>query len=122
MPVMEEVSTEVRYRDMAAEPFTDMSREAGIRWPVYMSKVAYEQVVEVSPDAPGHHCQDTKGRYWDVLMCFRGTRHDVDDITSLFAVLVRDRDNRQRPKTLKALMQLDVDGDPFLIFMLPSEE
>ena len=53
---------------------------------------------------------------------FRQLRRKVDEITFLFEVLVRDPDNRVRKKNLKALIQIDVDGDPFIIFMLPTEE
>ncbi len=57
-----------------------------------------------------------------MLTVFRQLRRQVDEITFLFEVLVRDPDNRIRKKALKALIQLDVDGDPFIIFMLPTEE
>jgi len=90
--------------------------------PVYMSMAAYEATVAIDLTAPGHSCQDLKGRFWDVLMMFRGMRRKVDEITFLFEVLVRDPDNRLRNKSLKALIQIDGDGDPFLIFMLPAEE
>ena len=115
-------TTQVRYRDMSEEPFRGMMREAGLTTPVYMSVAAYNATVAIDATAPGHSCQDIKGRFWDVLMTFRGMRRKVDEITFLFEVLVRDPDNRLRKKNLKALVQLDVDGDPFLIFMLPAEE
>lgn len=115
-------TTQVRYRDMSEDPFRRMTREAGLNTPVYMSEAAYEATVAIDPAAPGHSCQDLKGRFWDVLMTFRGMRKKVDEITFLFEVLVRDPDNRIRKKNLKALVQIDVDGDPFLIFMLPAEE
>ena len=117
-----EDATQVRYRDMSEDPFRGMTREAGLTMPVYMSMAAYEATVAIDLTAPGHSCQDLKGRFWDVLMMFRGMRRKVDEITFLFEVLVRDPDNRLRNKSLKALIQIDVDGDPFLIFMLPAEE
>jgi len=113
---------QVRYRDMSEEPWNGMSREGGITVPVYMSAAAYEATVAIDATAPGHSCQDIKGRFWDVLTVFRQLRRKVDEITFHFEVLVRDPDNRVRKKDLKALIQLDVDGDPFLIFMLPTEE
>ncbi len=117
-----EETTQVRYRDMSEDPFCGMTREAGLTTPVYMSVAAYNETVAIDATAPGHSCQDLKGRFWDVLTTFRGMRRKVDEITFLFEVLVRDPDNRVRKKNLKALVQLDVDGDPFLIFMLPAEE
>jgi len=117
-----EETTQVRYRDMSEEPWNRMSREGGITVPVYMSTAAYDATVAIEPSAPGHRCQDLKGRFWDVLTVFRQLRRQVDEITFLFEVLVRDPDNRIRKKALKALIQLDVDGDPFIIFMLPTEE
>lgn len=117
-----EESTQVRYRDMSEEPWGGMSREGGITVPVYMSTAAYDATVAIDSTAPGHRCQDLKGRFWDVLTVFRQLRRTVDEITFLFEVLVRDPDNRVRKKALKALIQLDVDGDPFIIFMLPTEE
>ena len=117
-----EETSQVRYRDMSEEPWRGMSREGGITAPVYMSLAAYNATVAIDSTAPGHSCQDLKGRFWDVLTVFRQLRRKVDEITFLFEVLVRDPDNRVRKKALKALIQLDMDGDPFLIFMLPTEE
>jgi hypothetical protein len=115
-------TAQVRYRDMSEEPWRGMSREGGITVPVYMSTAAYDATVAIEPTAPGHSCQDLKGRFWDVLTVFRQLRRKVDEITFLFEVLVRDPDNHVRKKNLKALIQIDVDGDPFIIFMLPTEE
>ncbi len=117
-----EETSQVRYRDMSEEPWRGMSREGGITAPVYMSLAAYNATVAIDSTAPGHSCQDLKGRFWDVLTVFRQLRRKMDEITFRFEVLVRDPDNRVRKKALKALVQLDVDGEPFLIFMLPTEE
>jgi hypothetical protein len=117
-----EETTQVRYRDMSEDPFRGMTSEAGLTTPVYMSAAAFDATVAIDPNAVGHSCQDLKGRFWDVLTMFRAMRRKVDEITFLFDVLVRDPDSRVRKKSLKALIQLDVDGDPFLIFMLPAEE
>jgi len=114
-------AAQVCYGDMSENPLRGMTREAGIKTPVYMSVAAYNATVALDPTAPGHTCQDLKGRFWDVLMMFRHMRRKVDEITFLFEVLVRDPDNRLRKKSLKALIQLDVDGDPFVIFMLRSD-
>jgi hypothetical protein len=40
------------------------AREAGIPWPVALTRVAWERCVAVPPDV---ECQDEAGRLWDVL-------------------------------------------------------
>jgi hypothetical protein len=39
------------------------AREAGIRWPVALTRAAWERCVSVPP---GVACQDEAGRLWDV--------------------------------------------------------
>jgi hypothetical protein len=44
------------------------AREAGIRWPVALTRAVWERCVAVPP---GVACQDEAGRLWDVVWLFR---------------------------------------------------
>ncbi len=107
--------------DMTQEPFGSLAREAGIVWPIAMTSTAFAEFVEVF-DAPGHSCQDVKGRWWDVLWMFRRTRREVSPLEARWKLAVRDADGRQRQKELKCVSGPADDGSPCLTFMLPNED
>jgi hypothetical protein len=101
---------------------SETAREAGIRWPVALTRAAWERCVTVPP---GVVCQDEAGRLWDVVYLLRwaiarsGSGPEVR-----FGVHVRN-DNRDRIPPLvrlKALCGSDDDGSPCITVMMLDED
>jgi len=107
--------------DMTQEPFGQIAREAGIKWPVAMTAAAFDGFVDVS-DTKGHSCQDAAGRFLEVVRMFRVTRRETSPLEARWTLLVRDPDGRRRRKELKCISGPDDDGEPCLTFMLPDED
>ena len=98
-----------------------MAREAGVRWPVALTRAAWERCVSVPP---GVACQDEAGRLWDVvfLLALAARRSSGPEVR--FGVRVRN-DNRDRTPPLvrlKAVCGPGDDGEPVLTVMLPGED
>ena len=96
--------------------------EAGIRYPVALTRAAWERCVAVPP---GVLCQDEAGRLWDVawlLAC--EVRRGVRGPVVRFGVHVRN-DNRERTPLLvrlKAVCGRGDRGEPVLTVMRPDED
>jgi hypothetical protein len=98
-----------------------VARQAGTRYPVALTRAAWERCVTVPP---GVLCQDESGRFWDVLWLLacaarRGAGPEVR-----VAVHVRN-DNRQRTPPLvrlKALCGPGDRGEPVVTVTLPEED
>jgi hypothetical protein len=102
---------------------TDTAREAGIRFPVFLTRAAFDAYVTVPPDVTG---QDEAGRLWDVVWMLRfAIRKAQTGQTRLpFALYVRN-DNR-RPQLVKLVAMcgpLDMDdAQPAITIMMPDED
>src|SRR3954462_5368299 len=85
-------------RDGVLIDVTPTAREAGIRWPVALTRAVWERCVRIPP---GVACQDEAGRLWDVLWLLRLAIRASKDSTSevRFGVHVRN-DNRERTPPL----------------------
>jgi hypothetical protein len=99
-----------------------VAREAGITYPVALTRAAWGRCVTVPP---GVECQDEAGRLWDVLWLLRLAvgRSDGGPVVR-FGVHVRD-DNRDRTPPLvrlKALCGPGDAGEPVITVMLPDED
>ena len=84
-------------RDGALLDVSQTAREAGIRWPVALTRAVWERCVRVPP---GVACQDESGRLWDVLTMLRfalGGSNGAREVR--FGVRVRN-DNRERTPPL----------------------
>jgi hypothetical protein len=98
------------------------AREAGIRYPVALTRVVWERCVTVPP---GVHCQDEAGRLWDVLFLLRaaiGVSKGGPEVR--YGVHVRN-DNRDRTPPLvrlKALCGPNDDGSPCITVLMPDED
>ncbi len=99
-----------------------VAREAGIRYPVALTRAAWERCVTVPP---GVECQDEAGRLWDVLWLLRCAVGRSDGGPELrFGVHVRD-DNSERTPPLVRLKAVCGPGDqaePVVTVMLPDED
>jgi len=99
------------------------AQEAGIRFPVFITRSAFEAYVTVPPNVTG---QDEAGRLWDVVWMLRhAIRKATPGQTRLpFALYVRN-DNRA-PRLIKLIAEcgpLDLDKpEPAIIIMMPGED
>ena len=97
--------------------------EAGIRFPVFLTRRVFDTYVTVPPNVTG---QDEAGRLWDIVWMLRSAiksgRSDGDRIA--YSLYVRN-DNR-RPRLVKlvaACGALDMDApEPAITVMLPGED
>jgi hypothetical protein len=103
---------------------TKTAHEAGIQFPVFITRGVFELCVAVSP---GVTCQDEAGRLWDVVWMLRfailRARPTVDRIP--VALYVRNSDT-ERPRLVKLIATcgpLDInDSQPAITVMLPDED
>src|SRR5580700_7609921 len=102
---------------------TKTAQEAGIRFPVFITRTAFDAYVTIPPNVTG---QDEAGRLWDIVWMLRfaiGKARSGQDRMP-FALYVRN-DNR-RPKLVKLIAicgALDMDDpQPAITIMLPDED
>ena len=102
---------------------TEAAREAGILFPVFLTRTVYEAYVTVPP---GVEAQDERGRLHDILTMLRFAIYKAqpDQSRLHFALYVRN-DNR-RPKLVKLIATCgptDIDDPkPAITVMLPAGE
>jgi len=109
---------------------TKTAQEAGIRFPVFITRGVYEQCVAVPPGVNNGPCgqhQDEAGRLWDVVWMLRFAIIRAKSGTSrlTFALYVRQSD--KHPARLMTLRDtagaVDVDDPaPAITVMLPDED
>ena len=126
-PLFEEADLIHRYsradalRDGVLSDVSAAARETGIRWPVALTRAAWERCVVVPP---GVSCQDEAGRLWDVAwMLGCAVRRGGSGPEVRFGVHVRN-DNRDRtpPRVrLQAVCGPGDNGEPCITVVLPEE-
>jgi hypothetical protein len=99
-----------------------VAREAGITYPVALTRAAWERCVTVPP---GVECQDEAGRLWDVLFllrCAAGRSGGGPEVR--FGVHVRNDNTERMPPLLrlKAICGPGDAGEPVVTVMLPEED
>ena len=102
---------------------TTTAQESGIRFPVFITRTAFDAYVTVPPDVTG---KDEAGRLWDVVWMLRhAIRKATPGQTRLpFALYVRN-DNRA-PRLIKLIATcgpLDLaKPEPAITIMMPDED
>jgi len=113
------------------------SKEAGIKFPVYITRAAWNKYVEVPKGMEQY--QNISGRLWDLLymFAFAAKKTDTANMTFVFYCIVpdegnwekheqlEDKNNRQlREVTLKAVIQAQDfdDPTPAIFIMKPDED
>jgi hypothetical protein len=103
---------------------SEIASEAGICYPVFITRTVYDQFVTVPP---GVSCQDEQGRLWDIVwMLASAIRKLPSGIDRLqFQLYVRNSD-KQHPGLLTLLAScgpVDIDDPkPSITIMLPDED
>ena len=125
-PFGEVIFTYTRAQAIADGVQVDVSTiaaEAGIRFPVFLTRSVFDAYVTVPPNVSG---QDEAGRLWDVVWMLRfAIRKAAQGHSRLpFALYVRN-DNRA-PRLVKLVAMcgaLDIDDpQPSITIMLPDED
>lgn len=102
---------------------SETAREAGIKFPVALTRAAWSSYVEV-PE--GVECQDEAGRLWDVLWMFAQAARRTPGARLQYSLYVRNS-NRSRV-TRRDLVTLEANigpGDtmaPVITIGLPGED
>jgi hypothetical protein len=109
-------------RDGVLIDVTQTAREAGFRFPVALTRAAWERCVVVPAGVLG---QDEAGRLWDVLWMLACAMRGAGNGAEIrFALPVRS-DNRKRTPPLvrlKAVCGAGDQGEPVVTVMLPAED
>ena len=102
---------------------SEVAREAGLKFPVYLTRAVWERYVTV-PD--GVRCQDTQGRLWDIVWMLRCAARRTSGPQMLFGLHVRNNNRARTPPlvNLKAMCgPRDIDDpQPAITVMLPDED
>jgi hypothetical protein len=102
---------------------TKTAQEAGIKFPMFLTRAVWENYVAVPPDVIG---QDEAGRLWDVVWMTRfgiiRARPGVDRIP--VAMYVRNDNTRAKlVKLIATCSALDIDDpQPAITVMMPDED
>ena len=102
---------------------SEVAREAGIRFPVAVTRAVWGEYVEVPP---GVECQDEQGRLWDILwLLYCAIRREGGGDRIFFEVTVRNHNGkltrRDRVK-LEAVCGPGDDGEAIITILLPDED
>jgi hypothetical protein len=102
---------------------TKTAQEAGIKFPMFLTRAVFDKYVAVPPDVTG---QDEAGRLWDVVWMTRfaiiRARPGCDRLP--VALYVRNDDRTARlVKLIATCGPLDIDDpQPAITVMLPDED
>jgi hypothetical protein len=100
-----------------------VAQEAGIRFPVFLTRTVYDAYVTVPPDVTG---QDEAGRLWDVVWMLRFAirKAQPGQARMPFALYVRNDNRRARlVKLIATCGALDAgDPQPAITVMMPDED
>jgi hypothetical protein len=123
-PVIYEYTRSQAIADGFQIEVTKTAAEAGIRFPVFITRGVYEQCVAVPPGVTG---QDESGRLWDVVWMLRFAiiRSQPGTSRLVVALYVRNSDSH-RPRLTKLIATagaVDIDDPaPAITVMLPEED
>ena len=99
---------------------SNVACEAGIRYPVALTRCVFERCVTVPPGVPG---QDLEGRLWDVVwMLSCAIRQKPGGREIRFGVFVKNDLQAARRVELKAVCGPDDDLSPCITVMAPEED
>ncbi len=103
---------------------TKTAQEAGIRFPVFITRGVYEQCVAVPPGVTG---QDEAGRLWDVVWMLRFAIIRAKPGATRLTVALYVRNSDKHPARLTTLRAtagaVDIDDPaPAITVMLPDED
>ena len=97
--------------------------EAGIRFPVFLTRSVYDAYVTVPPNVAG---QDEAGRLWDIVWMLRHAIKSSPDDCDRIPVSLHVRNDNRAPRPVKLIATcgaLDIDDpQPAITVMMPDED
>jgi hypothetical protein len=102
---------------------TKTAQEAGIRFPMFLTRAVYDAYVTVPPNVTG---QDEAGRLWDIVWMTRFAILRAHGHTDRIPVALYVRNDDRAAKLIKLVATcgpLDIDDpSPAITVMLPDED
>ena len=102
---------------------TKTAREAGISFPVFLTRGVFDAYVAVPP---GVSCQDEAGRLWDIVWMLRFAIMRARPGVQRIPVVLYVRNDNRRATLIKLVATcgpLDIDdAQPAITVMLPDED
>ena len=102
---------------------TKTAQEAGIRFPVFLTRTVYDAFVTLPPVVSG---QDEAGRLWDIVWMTRFAILRAKPGVDRIPVALYVRNDNYRAKLVKLIAQcgpLDIDDpQPAITVMMPDED
>ena len=102
---------------------TTTAKEAGISFPVFLTRTVFEAYVTVPPEVSG---QDETGRLWDIVWMLRFAILRARPGVQRIPVALYVRNDNRRPRLIKLVATcgpLDIDDpQPAITVMLPDED
>jgi hypothetical protein len=130
-PTMEELFGPVISRYTRAQAIEDgflvdvseMAREAGIRFPVALTRAVWDEYVTPDPRSKKYG-QSESGRLWDTLWMFSVAARQASDAASVFLyrVIYVLKEKQRRTITLKAHYGPGDEGEPVITISKPDED
>ena len=97
--------------------------EAGIRFPVFLTRRVFDTYVTVPPNVT---CQDEAGRLWDIVSMLRFAIKSGRDAGDRIAYSLYVRNDNRRPRLVKLVAVCgarDMDAsEPAITVMVPGED
>ena len=102
---------------------TKTAQEAGIRFPVFLTRTVFDAYVAVPPNVSG---QDEAGRLWDIVWMTRFAIQRAKPGCSRLPVALYVRNDNRAAKLIKLIAvagPLDIDDpQPAITVMMPDED
>jgi len=102
---------------------TAVAKEAGIRFPVFLTRTVFDAFVTVPPGVSG---QDEAGRLWDIIHMTRFAVQRARSAANHVPVVLYVRNDHRAPKLVKLIATcgpLDIDdAQPAITIMMPGED
>ena len=102
---------------------TESARQAGIKFPVFLTRAVYDSYVAIPP---GVFDQEWRGRLWDVLWMTRHAIQQAEPAADRIVVELFVRNDNRAPKLVKLVAvcsALDIDDpQPAITILLPEED
>ena len=102
---------------------TKTAREAGISFPVFLTRTVFDSFVTVPP---GVSCQDEAGRLWDIVWMLRFAIMRARPGVQRIPVALYVRNDNRRATLIKLVATcgpLDIDDpQPAITVMMPDED
>jgi hypothetical protein len=100
-----------------------VAKEAGIRFPVFLTRAVYDSFVVVPPGVTG---QDEAGRLWDIVWLLRFAIRKAQPGQARLPFALYVRNDNKAPRLIKLVAMcgaLDIDDpQPAITIMLPDED